>query len=99
MIQVGDRVVCVDIGQAREGPSSPLILGREYIVYGIDTCCSTYLDVGCKAPSRYNICSKCNDKTSDGILWCQVLLFRKVEERTIEYAVDVKIEIPEPCLS
>lgn len=110
MIQVGDRVVCVDASRCyhyRLGEPiafAPLVEGREYIVYSSLSlpCGRINLDVGVVSPLSVFIMCRCGvqHRTEPRtIWWLGDWRFRKVEERTIEYTVDVKIEIPEPCLS
>lgn len=108
MIQVGDRVVCVDAkghNYSDRSEQSGLIEGREYIVYDIvDSCCGQDFDVGlrdrlCTSKMGCPHCKSTPIKPNPEIWYAGAWRFRKVEERTIEYTVDVKIEIPEPCLS
>lgn len=108
MIQVGDRVLCVDASNCvwhdhvGECHDSGLINGREYIVYDVTTCgCGQQYDVGLATEFGEDwLCDVCKGPLpSDDIMWVEAWRFRKVEERTIEYTVKVDIEILEPVLS
>jgi hypothetical protein len=97
MIQVGDRVVCVD---ASDTPlsyggwvASGLVLGREYIVYAIVGCHDFGFDVGIAYPDGSE-CPLCHRMISKDYTIFNRSRFRKVEDRTIEYSVDVQIETP-----
>jgi hypothetical protein len=95
--KVGDRVVCI-----KEHPTMPeLIVGREYIVYGINKCCVEAIDVGIFANSNC-LCSACKQPMSDEkVFFFNVNRFRKVEEqRNVEVQyVKVSVPVEEPCLN
>lgn len=94
-MKVGDRVICI---KAHSQSNCPLIVGREYIVYGIQNCCHLVIDVG--IISGYPVrCLKCGDKTIDSVWWLSAMLFRKVEEKREVNYVKLEIEIEEPILN
>ena len=72
---VGDRVVCI---KAHSQSNCPLIVGREYIIYGIQNCCYLTIDVGIISDHPVR-CFKCGSITKDSIWWFGNGLFKKVE--------------------
>jgi hypothetical protein len=100
--KVGDRVVCVDNKSSIFRNVPPLILGRNYIVYGVEACttCSVqHIDVGLTG-SKSGIC-RCKNvmQQKDNIHWCGSWRFRKVAEKVEYIAVAVNVEIEEPVLN
>lgn len=101
-------MVCVDAKDHStliSNTLSGLQEGREYIVYGIlDACCSRQLDVGLVNFTTITViaclrCGKRRELDNTSVWYASEWRFRKVEERTIEYTAEIKIDIPEPVLS
>ena len=95
-MKVGDRVVCI---KAHSMSICPLIVGREYIVYGVQNCCKTTIDIGITNECG-TYCTGCYSLlSSGGIWWLNSKLFRKVEEKIEVNYVKLEIEIEEPILN
>lgn len=96
MIQVGDRVVCVDASKLYSGNrlQPKLVEGRDYIVYGImecDSCGATLVDVGLETLISPMYCS-CNKLLSNDLIhWCHYKRFRKIEPEYKAVMVDSEI--------
>lgn len=98
--KIGDRVKCI---KAHPSSECPLIVGREYIIYGISVCCKTNLDVGIQLPSivpvGYSIntsnCSSCGfTHENHPVWWLASTRFVKVEEKTNYVKLEIEIEEP-----
>lgn len=99
-MKIGDRVICID------NTDSPLIKGREYIVYDVrEDCCDFVINVGIVNNEGSTIimwcgrCGKIGTATHDigEEIYYGIYRFRKVEEKY--RAVRVEVEIEEPILN
>lgn len=101
MFKIGDRVKCIDIKQSHGTARIPLVLNREYIVYGLRECkhCGGQkLDVGYTIQhsdtTKYTLCTTCNNREkacAGEIWWFKSSRFIKVEEsyRVIEVSESI----------
>lgn len=99
MIKINDRVVCIS-----KLPNHNTIIGREYIVYGINVCScgKRSFDVGVppKNGLSYTTCVIChNHLNEDVIQYIAEFRFRKIEEATTVNYVKLEVEIEEPILN
>jgi hypothetical protein len=94
--KINDRVICI-----KAHPTVPqLVVGREYIVYDINTCCVSTIDVGIFTDNNCS-CVMCGKQMSDSIMYFNENRFEKVQTQTKEEVQYVKLDIPveEPCLN
>ena len=89
MIEVGDRVVCVDAGG---GVSKLLIVGSEYTAFGLTECCGkVWIDIGGNEPMTG--CSNCG-RIHKGD-WFSIKFFRKIQDHTASTSITVSKQIKE----
>lgn len=98
MIQIGDRVKCINNSSFGGNPPK-LVLNREYIVYDLYKCsCGlSAIDVGLigiKNALMHCVCDRDYSNYANSRHFCDVRRFVKSEEQSkTEYKV-IKIEIP-----
>lgn len=104
MFKVGDRVKCIKVGRLNgsQGTPPPLVLNREYIVYGISQCnCGMLaLDVGIATTNGLPTNGCCGSYLpGNHVRWCNSKRFVKVQEKKEYIAVESNVEIENPVLS
>lgn len=101
--KIGDRAKCINASSLNGGNPPPLVLGREYIVYGIDICpkCQLVaLDIGLVSQTKLGSHCPCGINTLPSLIWwAAASRFEKAIEKVEYIAVATDIEIQEPVLN